>query len=113
MHRSNLHIHLVDLSKALDSVPRHALTNILKHSGIEDEVVRLIVDLDDGTGCVVQNRGNLITVRSNHRCLSRGCVLSPILFNLFMDRIMRETLDKARTDERLSSTKVVVEKQVT
>ncbi|XP_062523146.1 uncharacterized protein LOC134197813 isoform X2 [Corticium candelabrum] len=24
----------------------------------------------------------------------QGCVMSPVLFNLFMDRIMRETLDK-------------------
>ena len=44
----------VDLSKAFDFVPRHALTNILKYSGIEDEVVRLIVDLHDGTGCIVR-----------------------------------------------------------
>ena len=36
-HRSNLHICFVDLSKAFDSVPRHALTNILKYSGIEDK----------------------------------------------------------------------------
>ena len=26
----------------------------------------------------------------------QGCVLSPILFNLFMDRIMCETLDKVK-----------------
>ena len=52
-HRSNLHICFVDLSKAFDFVPRHTLTNILKYSGIEDAVVRVIVDLHDGTGCVV------------------------------------------------------------
>ena len=26
----------------------------------------------------------------------QGCALSPILFNTFMDRIMRETLDKVK-----------------
>ena len=41
-HRSNLHICFVDLPKAFDSVPRHALTNILKYCGIEDELVRLL-----------------------------------------------------------------------
>ena len=56
-HRSNIHICFVDLSKAFDSVPRHALTKILKDSGTEDEVVRLIVDLHDGTGCIVRDRG--------------------------------------------------------
>ena len=40
-HRCNLHICFVDLSKAFDSVPRRVLTNIIKYSGIEEEVARL------------------------------------------------------------------------
>ena len=56
-HRSNLHICFADLSEAFNSVPRHTLINTLKYSGIEDEVVRLIVDLHDSVGCVVRNRG--------------------------------------------------------
>ena len=41
----------------MDFTSLHALTNILKDSGIEVEVGRLIVDLHDGTDCVVRNRG--------------------------------------------------------
>ena len=77
-HTSNLHICFVDLPKAFDSVSRHALTNILKYSGIEDEVVRLIVDLHDGIGCVVRSKFEVTTG------VHQGYVLSAILFNLLM-----------------------------
>ena len=33
------------------------LGSLTKYSGIENEVVRLIVKLYDGTGCVVRNGG--------------------------------------------------------
>ena len=92
----DIHICLVDLSKEFASVPRHALTDILKYFGTEDEVVRLIVDLHDGTGCFVRNREEIslrIEVNTGFR---QGCVLSPILFNMFMDRLMCETLDKVK-----------------
>ena len=84
----------VDLSKAFDSVPRHALTKILKDSGTEDEVVRLIVDLHDGIGCVVRNRGKISSRFEVTTGVRQGCEMSPVLFNLFMDRIMPETLGK-------------------
>ena len=76
------------------TLPRHDLTKILKDSGTEDEVVRLIVDLHDGTGCVVRNRGKISSRFEVTTGVRQGYVMSPVLFNLFMGRIMRETLDK-------------------
>ena len=57
-------------------------------------MVRLIVDLHDGTDCVVRNRGEISSRFEVTTAVHQGCVMSPVLFNLFMNRIMRETLDK-------------------
>ena len=85
-HRSNLHICSVDLCKEFDSVPRHALTNILKDSGIEVEVIRLL------TCTMVQAAlykiGRISSKLEVTTGVHQGSVLSPILFNLFMNRIM-------------------------
>ncbi len=88
--RSKLDICFVDLSNSFDSVPRHALTKILKDSGTEDEVVRLIIDLHDGTGCVMRNRGEISSRFEVTTGVRQGCVMSPVLFNLFVDRIKFE-----------------------
>ena len=54
-------------------------------------MVRLIVDLHDGTGCVVRNTGKISSRFEVTTGVHQECVLSPILFKLFMNRIMRET----------------------
>ena len=42
----------------------------------------------------MRNRGEISSRFEVTTCVRQGCVMSPVSFNLFMDRIMRETLDK-------------------
>ena len=51
--------------------------------------------MHNGKGCVVRHRGEISSRFQVTTGVCQECVLSPILFNLCMDRIMHETLDKS------------------
>ena len=80
----------VDLSKAYDSVDWQALIAILKEYGVPQLLIDLIQELYSGTWCQVRADGSVspgFEVKSGVR---QGCVLSPLLFNCFIDKILRE-----------------------
>ena len=91
-HDSNVQIAFIDLPKAFDSVPRHALFSLLKEYGVEKEVCRLIIDIYNDTGCVLKTKSgksNRFRVTTGVR---HGCCLSPVIFNIYIDKIIREVL---------------------
>ena len=95
-HGFAVHICFVDLEKAFDSVPREIIRLLLKERGIEEQVVQLIVDIHDGTHCVVKSRGEKSSKFEVTTGVRQGCAMSPVLFNLVMDKIVREALNKAK-----------------
>ena len=86
----------VDLEKAFDSVPRGILRLLLKERGIEEQVVQLIVDIHDGTHRVVKSSCEKSSKFDVSTGVRQGCVMSPVLFNLIMDKIVCEALNKAK-----------------
>ena len=94
-HDCAVHICFVDLEKAFDSVPRDILRLLLKERGIEEQVVLLIVDIHDGTR-VVKSRGEKSSKFEVTTGVRQGCAMSPVLFNLVMDKIVCEALNKAK-----------------
>ena len=95
-HKCAVHICFVDLEKAFDFVPRDVLRLLLKERSIEEQVVQLIVDIHDGTHCVVKSSGEKSSKFEVTTGVRQGCVMSPVLFNLVMDKIVREALNKAK-----------------
>ena len=93
---SELYLTFIDLEKAYDTVNRRKLFRLLAHIGIEDRVVQVIRKMyednevnftlgDISTGWM----GNNVGVR-------QGCVMSPTLFNLYIE----ELLVRIRKSER-------------
>ena len=71
-------------------VDRSALVAVLKSYGVPHQLVDIIQPLYTGTWCQVRTgdgTSEAFEVRSGVR---QGCVLSPLLFNCFMDRILKE-----------------------
>ena len=95
-HDCAVHICFVDLEKAFDSVPREILRLLLKERGIEEQVVQLIVDIHDGTHCVVKSSCEKSSKFEVTTGVRQGCAMSPVLFNLIMDKIVCEALNKAK-----------------
>ena len=100
--QKNILFCFVDYAKAFDCVDHNKLWKILKEMGIPDHLTGLLRNLyaDQET-----------TVRSGHgttdwfqigKGVRQGCVLSPSLFNLYAEYIMRNAgLGEAQLESRL------------
>ncbi|KAL9953192.1 hypothetical protein ACROYT_G040569 [Oculina patagonica] len=86
-----LYINFIDFQKAFDSVHRDPLWKILRSYGVPPKMVTLMSSFYQQFECSVIVDGNLsewFPVKSGVR---QGCIISPILFLLTIDWIMRTT----------------------
>ena len=80
-------------TKAYDSVDRDALITILKNYKVPCHLIDIIKEMYTDTWCqvkIAEGSSEEFKVESGVR---QGCVLSPLLFNCFGDKILRETLE--------------------
>lgn len=92
-----LHIVFVDFKKAFDSIHRPSLWRILRSYGLPEKIVCLIKLLYEGFECSVIVDNSLSEWFPVETGVRQGCILSPILFIIAIDWIMRKTTeDKAR-----------------
>lgn len=91
-----LHI-FIDFKKAFDRVWHDGLWQVLRDFSIEEGLVQVIQALyEDSNSAVLLNNklGHFFPTTVGVR---QGCLLSPVLFNLFLERIMLETLEDHHT----------------
>jgi hypothetical protein len=87
-----VYISFVDLEKAYDRVDRSLMWSELKRYGVNGQLIRAIMSLyTDSKSCVriLGRKSETFKVRSG---LRQGCVLSPLLFIIYMDGIARRSL---------------------
>ena len=82
----------VDLTKAYDSVNRQAMAAVLREYGVPHQLVKIIEELHSETWCQVKAAGDTSERFEVKTGVRQGCVLSPLLFNCFMDKILREAM---------------------
>ena len=87
------HLCFVDLTKAYDSVDRHAFIAILKNYKVPCQLIDIIKEMYTDTCCQVRTAEGSSEEFRVESGVRQGCVLSPLLFNCFMDKILRETLE--------------------
>ena len=85
-----IHLCFVDLSKAYDSVNRTAMLAVLRSYGVPQQLVEIIQDLYTGTQRQVKTEDGESQVFEVKTGVRQGCVLSPLLFNCFMDRVIKD-----------------------
>ena len=88
---SDLIINFLDYEKAFDSIDRASLWKILRHHGIPEKVVNLIKNMYEGTSCRVVHEGQVTDSFNIKTGVRQGCLLSPFLFILAIDWLMKET----------------------
>ena len=93
-HQQNLYHVFIDLKKAFDRVWHAALWATMRKYNISANLVRTIEQLYDKATSAVQMNGSIgewfrTTVR-----VRQGCLLSPTLFNIFLERIMSDALEE-------------------
>ena len=87
------HLCFVDLTKAYDSVDQVALIAILKNYKVPHHLTDIIQEMYTNTWCQVRTAEGTSEEFQVEGGVRQGCVLSPLLFNCVMDRVLRKTLE--------------------
>ena len=88
---SQLMVNFLDYEKAFDSIDRATLWKILRHHGIPQKLVNLVESMYEGTSCRIVHDGQLTDSFDIKTGVRQGCLLSPFLFILAIDWLMKET----------------------
>ncbi|MEL7302024.1 MAG: reverse transcriptase family protein, partial [Pseudomonadota bacterium] len=91
----DLYVAYMDLEKAYDRIDRDAMWRVLQMYGINGNLLRAIQSLyadSEGSVRVCREESKWFSVKVG---LRQGCVMSPWLFNIFMDGVMKEVREKA------------------
>ena len=100
--QKNIHFCFIDYIKAFDYVDHNKLWKILQEMGIPDYLTYLLRNM---------YAGQEATVRTGHgtgwfqigKGVRQGCILSPCLFNLYAEYIMRNAgLDEAQAGIKIA-----------
>ncbi len=87
-----LYAAFVDFEKASDRVDREALLNVLKIYGVGGQLLKGIQAFYREANACVKMEGKYSESFAVEVGVRQGCVMSPWLFNIFMDGCMREMI---------------------
>ena len=85
----NIYFCFIDYVKAFDCVDHNKLGKILKEMGVPDHLTCLLRDLYAGQEATVRTGHGTTDWFQIGKGVCQGCILSPCLFNLFAEYIMR------------------------
>src|SRR5574337_1239184 len=89
--QKNIYFCFIDYAKAFDCVDPNKLWKILKEMGIPDHLICLLRNLYAGQEATVRTGHGTTDWFQIGKGVSQGCILSPCLFNLYAEYIMRNT----------------------
>uniref|UniRef100_A0A4W2ENV5 RNA-directed DNA polymerase n=1 Tax=Bos indicus x Bos taurus TaxID=30522 RepID=A0A4W2ENV5_BOBOX len=87
--QKNIYFCFIDYAKAFDCVDHNKLWKILKEMGIPDHLICLLRNLYAGQEATVRTGHGTTDWFQIGKGVCQGCILSPCLFNLYAEYIMR------------------------
>ena len=101
--RKNISFCFLDYAKAFDCVDHKKLWKILKGLGIPDQLTRLLRNLYAGQEATVRTGHGTTDWFQIRKRVYQGCILSPCLFNLYAEYIMRNAgLEEAQAGIKIA-----------
>ena len=85
----NIYFCFIDYAKAFDCVDHNTLWKILKEMGIPDHLTCFLRNLYAGQDATVRTGHGTTDLFQIGKGVCQGCILSPCLFNLYAEYIMR------------------------
>ena len=100
--QKNIYFCFIDYAKAFDCVDHNKLWKILKEMRIPDHLTCLLRNLYAGQEATVRTGHGTTDWFQIGKGGCQGCILSPCLFNLYAEYIMRNAgLEEAQLESRL------------
>ena len=87
-----MYLNCIDYEKAFDSIYPESRWAILHRNGIPQKIINLIKALYSDFHCKVIHEGSLTEPFLVNSGVKQGCLLSPFLFLLSLDWVMKESL---------------------
>uniref|UniRef100_A0A670J2L0 Reverse transcriptase domain-containing protein n=1 Tax=Podarcis muralis TaxID=64176 RepID=A0A670J2L0_PODMU len=100
--QKDIYFCFIDYAKAFDCVDHSKLWQVLKEMGVPDHLICLLRNLYVGQEAIVRTGYGTTDWFKIGKGVWQGCILSPCLFNLYAEFIMR----KAGLDESLAGIKI-------
>ena len=98
-HQKNLYHNFIDLKKMFDRIWHEGLWRVLKEYDIDNRRIEVISSLyDEATSAVLLNgkAGYFFQTTAGAR---QGCPLSPVLFNILLEKIKQKALTPVSSSE--------------
>ena len=101
--QKNIYFCFIDYAKAFDCVDNNKLWKILKEMGIPDHLTCLLRNLYGGQEATVRTGHGTTDWFPIGKGVRQGCILSPCLFNLYAEYIMRNAgLEEAQAGIKIA-----------
>ena len=101
--RKNIYFCFVDYAKAFDCVDHNKLWENLKEMGIKDHLIWLLRNLYAGQEATIRTGHGTTDWFQIGKGVHQGCILSPCLFNLYAENIMRNAgLEEAQAGIKIA-----------
>ena len=101
--QKNIYFCFINYAKAFDCVDHNKLWKILKEMGVPDHLTCLLRNLYAGREATVQTGHGTTDWFQIGKEIRQGCILSPCLFNLFAEYIMRNAgLEEAQAGIKIA-----------
>src|SRR5574342_394810 len=101
--QKNIYFCFIDYAKAFDCVDHNKLWKILKEMGMPDHLTCLLRSLYAGQEATVRTGHGTTDWFQIGKGVYQGCILSPCLFNLYAEYIMRNVgLDEAQSGIKIA-----------
>ena len=92
-HQQDLYHVFIDFKKAFDRVGHAALWATMKRYNVSTSLIRVIKNLYDKATSAVTFNSSIEDWFQTTVGVRQGCLLSPTLFNIFLERIMTDALE--------------------
>ena len=101
--QKSIYLCFIDYAKAFDCVDHNKLWKILKEMGIPDHLTCLLRNLYSGQEATVRTGHGTPDWFQMRKGGHQGCILSPCLFNLYAEHIMRNAgLEEAQAGIKIA-----------
>ena len=101
--QKNIYFCFIDYSKAFDCVDQNKLWKIFQEAGLPDHLTCLLRNLYAGQEATVRTGHGTTDWFQIRKVVRQGCILSPCLFNLYAEYIMKNAgLEEAQAGIKIA-----------